>query len=488
MRNKIIYISIFVLLQSGCSVGPDYKPISTKVPQQYKEAPPGWKLAEPGDALEKGKWWEMFNDPYLNDLMVQVNVSNQNIASAVASYREALATVDQTVANYFPTLSIDASVTRQNTGNSNAATFGDTSALRAGSNVATTYEVGPAASWSPDIFGVVRRAVEAAKAGAQATEAQLAETRLSMQALLAQTYFQLRAADLTQKLLDETVEAYRTDLTITKNKFAAGVDSKLDVAQAETQLQNAMTAALDNGITRAQYEHAIAVLVNKLPEDFSIAVQTYDLPVPHVPLEVPSRLLERRPDIASAERSIAQANANIGVAIAAYFPLVTLTGNYGYSGPTFKDLFSPANITWSVAAAIAETVFDGGARAAQVKLARATYDQKVAAYRQTVLSAFQNVEDNLASVRILDSEVTVQEAAVASANKALEITLNQYNAGIVDYLAVIVEQNIAYTTREAAISLYSRRLVAAVNLIQSLGGGWDHNEMSTAAGQKQPCS
>lgn len=488
MRNKIIYTSLLMLLLSGCSVGPDYKPVCTRIPEKYKEAPPGWKLAEPGDALERGKWWEMFNDPYLNDLMVQVNVSNQNIAAAVASYREALATVDQTVANYFPTLSLDASVTRQNTGGSNDATFADTSALKAGSNVATTYQVAPAASWSPDIFGVVRRAVEAADAGAQATEAQLAETRLSMQALLAQTYFQLRAADLSQSLLDETVEAYRRDLKITKNKYSAGVDSKLDVAQAETQLQNAMTAALDNGIARAQYEHAIAVLINKLPECFSIAAQKYDLPVPHVPLEVPSRLLERRPDIASAERSIAQANANIGVAIAAYFPLVTLTGNYGYSGTSFHRLFSPANITWSVAAAIAETIFDGGARAAQIKFARATYDQKVAEYRQTVLSAFQNVEDNLASVRILDSEVTVQEAAVASANKALEITLNQYKAGIVDYLAVIVEQNIAYTTREAAISLYSRRLVAAVNLIQSLGGGWDHNEMSTAAGQKQPCS
>lgn len=476
LLNKYTILSLLFVL-TGCSVGPDYKPVVLQVPEKYKEAPAGWKMAQPNDMLERGTWWKMFQDPELDYLIAQVNVNNQNIASAVALYREALATMDQNTANYWPTVDLALDVSRQK-----VAT--DLYGLNTQSTLFNTYEINPTVTWMPDIFGAVRRAVEAAQAGAQATEAQLAETRLAMQALLAQTYFQLRAADLTQKLLDDTVDAYRRDLVLTKNKYAAGIVSQLDVTQAETSLESAQTAALDNGITRAQSEHAIAVLIGKFPENFAVLkAEDYHQNVPYVPLELTSKLLERRSDVASAERLVAQANAEIGIAVAAYFPVLTLTSNYGYSSSYFKHLFSTPTNMWSIGAALIETIFDGGARAAQVRLARATYDQKVAAYKQTVLAAFQNVEDNLVSVRILDSEVTIQKAAVATAEKALMITLNQYNAGIVDYTNVLIAQSTAFNTKATAINIYSRRLVATVGLIQALGGGWDIGEMNTAITQ-----
>lgn len=475
MRELSKYcILVLLLFLTGCSVGPDYKPVNVNVAPRYTEAPAGWKIANPEDNFDKGKWWLIFNDPILTKLVEEVNVSNQNIVAAVASFRAAVAVLDQTKANFWPTIAIDASLSRQKTAV-------DLDGFNASGNYYNNYQINPTFSWSPDIFGAVRRAVQASTAGAEATLAQLADTRLSMQVLLAQTYFKLRAADLTQELLEQTILAYRRDLKITQNKYAAGIDSKLDIVQAETQLQNAQTQALDNQISRAQYEHAIAVLVNKLPEEFALKEVTYDLSVPQIPLQVPAQLLERRADIAQSERLVAQASANIGVAVAAYFPIVTLTANYGYSSNHFRQLFTKPTSMWAFGAALAETIFDGGARTAAVREARATYDQTVAQYRQTVLSAMQDVEDNLTAVRVLDLEAVVQNAAVASADKALQITLNQYNAGITDYLNVIIEQNIAYSTRISAIDIYSRRLVAAVSLIQSLGGGWDRSELNIGA-------
>jgi NodT family efflux transporter outer membrane factor (OMF) lipoprotein len=467
---KKLSLFIFTICLSGCMVGPDYKPVAMQMPNKYKEAPKGWKIAEPKDAMDKGKWWLVFNDPVLNNLIEQVNVSNQNIALAVAQYQQALATIDQTKANLWPTLVLDLSSSRQKTAS-------NLQGVITRSSIGNTYEINPNATWSPDIFGAVRRAVDASVQGAQATEAQLADTRLSMQALLAQTYFQLRCADISQKFLDETVAAYRKTLELTKNQYAAGTVSKLDVVQSESQLQSAQAAALDNGINRAQYEHSIAVLLGKTPEEFSLSTTNADIHVPFVPLELPAQLLERRSDVAAAERNVAQANSNIGVAVAAYFPTLTLTSGYGYQSTAFREVFSYPALMWSIGAAVAETIFDGGSRAAAVNIARATYEQKVATYRQTVLTALQNVEDNLASVRILDSEALVQKAAVDSANKALDITVNQYNSGIIPYTEVLVAQNTAYAAKNTEIGIYSRQLVATVGLIQALGGGWSVDEL-----------
>jgi NodT family efflux transporter outer membrane factor (OMF) lipoprotein len=451
------------LFLSACSIGPDYQKTSIVLNGGYKEAPKGWKIAEPKETPNR-TWWTVFNDPYLNALMCRVNVSNQNIISAIAQYKQALALVDETRANYWPVVVVDASDTRSQTSNStvNSRLFAK--------GPSTTYIVEPSATWSPDIFGVVRRAVEASEAGAEASAAQLAATRLSMQALLAQTYFQLRSADQVQKLLDDNVISYKKSLELTKYRYASGVASRLDIAQADSQLQTVITQALDNGINRAQYEHAIAVLVGSTPENFGVSVQNAKLAMPVIPRQVPSVLLERRPDIAQAERLVAQANANIGVAIAAYFPILTLTGAGGYSSSKYSNVFTQPAQIWSIAAAAAETVFNGGLTAAQVQAARASYDQTVASYKQTVLTALQQVEDNLVSLRILDSEVNVQARAVASAELAEKITINQYKSGVVPYSSVTLAQATSYTAKVTAASIDSRRMVATVGLIQALGG------------------
>jgi len=463
--ERCIFVLV-VLSLCGCQVGPDYHQPKIAMPVHYKEAPPGWKIANPRDAVDKGSWWLVFKDPDLNLLMQKVDVSNQNIIVAVAQYREAVASLAQSESFYLPTLTVDAAVNRQKTAS-------DLVGVITRSSVFDQYTPNAAIAWAPDLFGAVGRAVEAARAGAQASAAQIAETRLSIQATLAQTYFQLRAADLNQKFLDDSVIAYRRSLQLTKNQYASGVASRLAIVQAESQLQTAETAALDNGIIRAQYEHAIAVLVGETPEQFILPSRQLELSIPSIPLEIPATLLERRPDIAAAERTLAQANANIGVAVAAYFPILDLTGNYGWQANIFRHLFHYPTLMWALGATLTETIFDGGLRRAQEESARAVYDQNVATYKQTVLAALQNVEDNLVALRVLDAEVTVQNAAVVSADRALQISMNQYTAGIVDYANVIQAQNIAYTAKQTAINIYSRRLVASVGLIQALGGGWN---------------
>jgi NodT family efflux transporter outer membrane factor (OMF) lipoprotein len=467
LRASILLATLFL---SSC-IGPDYQKPSIILSGSYKEAPKGWKLAQPCEGCAKQAWWQIFKDPALDDLIAQVNVNNENIAAAAAQYKQALALIDETKAAYWPVISLNPSIAREK---SATATVGSKTT---NASPSTTYILEPSASWSPDIFGVVRLAVDASRAGAQASAAQLAATKLSTQALLAQTYFQLRALDLTQQLLDDTVLSYTKALELTKNQYAVGVAARLDIIQADTQLQSAVAQALDNKIARAQYEHAIAVLIGKAPANFAIGSKYGIVAIPTIPLELPSALLERRPDVAQAERLMAQANANIGVAVAAYFPVLSLTGAEGFSANRFKQLFTQPSRIWSLGAAVAETIFNGGLRGAKVSAAEAAYDQNVASYKQTVLTALQQVEDNLAALRILEAENVVQDIAVADAQLALKITLNQYKAGTVSYVNVIAAQTTAYAAQKTAAGIYSRRMVAAVSLIQALGGDWHGGQL-----------
>lgn len=464
---------MFVFLLGGCSVGPDYKKPCMKLANKYKEAPSGWKLAEPNDAKPKGKWWVVFSDPYLNTLEEKLNVSNLNIVQSVAQFKQSLAIIEQTRSAYWPNLAASASGSRNGPSATTGRSFGDVRAID-NSTPFNSYAVQPTLTWSPDLFGVVRRAVEAAEAGAQASAAQLAFTQLSMQALLAQTYFQLRALDQVQFMLDDTVKSYLKSLQLTQNQYAAGIVSRLNTAQAQTQLESAQAQQLDNRILRSQYEHAIAVLVGATPEGFTIVAKDSVLIPPSVPLELPSTLLERRPDIAQAERLMAQANYNIGLQIAAFYPIVTISASDGFSSNFYRALFNHASNVWSWGAAITETFVDGGLRTANLKVAIAVYEQNLAAYKQTVLTALQEVEDNLVALRILNKEIIVQQAAVKNAQLALDLTMNQYKAGTVDYLNVIVQQTLLYNSKQVAAGITSRQMVAAVGLVQALGGGWSN--------------
>ena len=468
MQKFIIkIISIFTVLSFvGCSVAPDYQQPNVILSGNYKEAPDGWKLAADKSSFENEAWWEEFNDPVLNQLETKLEVSNLNIVQAIAQYQQALALIEETEAGYWPTIMLSPSASRQK---ASVSTASNSSSKAVPTN---SFQLEPSASWSPDIFGVVGLAVDASRLGAQASAAQLAATRLSTQALLAQTYFRLRALDADQKLLNDTVVAYRKAFELTKNRYAVGVASRLDIIQADTQLQTAIVAGIDNGINRAQYEHAIAVLIGEAPANFSLSSKVLDFNPPNIPFELPSALLERRPDIAQAECLVAQANANIGIANSAYFPILTLSGVDGYSSYKLSKLFTHPARVWSVGAVLAETLFDGGARAAKAEYARAAYDQSVATYKQTVLTALQQVEDNLVALRILTSEMSAQAQAVKSAELALNITLNEYKAGTVAYSNVITAQATAYAAKKTEADIYSRRMVAAVSLIQALGGGW----------------
>jgi NodT family efflux transporter outer membrane factor (OMF) lipoprotein len=458
MKKYILTISILVtlFLMSACNIGPDYQKPKMNIAKSFKEAPKGWKIAEPRDSIDKGQWWQVFKEPKLNALMKKVDISNQNIAIAVAQYQQALALVKEASANYWPTVGLTAGSSREEKIISNSAN----------ANI----------SWSPDFFGIVARAKEASIAGAQASAAQLADTKLSTQALLAQTYFQLQALDVTQKLLDDAVSDYKKLLKLTTNRYNAGIATRLDIIQSQTQLQSATALALDNQISRAQYEHAIAVLIGQIPSQFSLKFKNPTLIMPKIPLCAPSHLLERRPDIAQAERLIAQANAQIGLAQAAFFPSLTLTGSYGYVNNSLTNLFSTSNQLWSLGAQVAETLIDGGTRSAKIDSALAAYEQSVASYKQTVLNAFQQVEDNLVALRVLESEIIVQNSTIASADLALQITINQYKSGTATYDNVIDSMNTYYTAKQTAASLYSRQMVAAVSLIQALGGSWKANK------------
>ncbi|MBS2128507.1 efflux transporter outer membrane subunit [Burkholderia thailandensis] len=464
------------VLLAGCAVGPDYHRPDAAIPAAYKEAPPGWKVAQPADRADRGPWWSIYDDPQLNALVDKLNASNQTVAQYAAAYRQARALVAQARASYFPTLGLTASESRA----SSALSSGTTTRT-----IGNTYNVGLDASWEPDLWGKVSRTVGAQKAGEAAAAADLANARLSAQATLAQTYFQLRAADATQKLLDDTVASYQKSLQLTQNQYAQGVAARSDVIQAQTQLQSAQAAAIDNGIARAQYEHAIATLVGEPASTFSLPPMPLTAEPPAMPIDVPSAILERRPDVAAAERRAAAANEQIGVAIAAFFPTLTLSASGGFQSSVWSQLFTLPARFWSVGPQLAATLFDAGLRAAQTEAARATYDQDVAAYRAAVLSAFQDVEDNLASQRILEQEIAVQRQAVESARHALDITLNQYKAGTVAYLNVLTAQTTAFSAQQKLSTISGQRMVSSVGLVKALGGGWDVSQIARETGSMQ---
>jgi NodT family efflux transporter outer membrane factor (OMF) lipoprotein len=455
----------------GCSVGPNYVRPIAEPPSAYKEAVP-WKSAEPRDQEPRGNWWEVFKDPKLDALVAPVEVSNQTIKAAEARVREARALTQQARAALFPLVSASASASRSSARGASGSSI-NTTTTGQGGGPRNDYNVALDVSWEVDLWGRVRRTVEASEASAQASVADLESAKLSAQALLAEDYFLLRVQDAQIRLLNDTVEAYQRSLQLTRNQYAVGVAARADVAQAETQLKSTQAQALDAGVQRAQLEHAIAVLLGKAPADFSVAAEVVPTEFPPIPPGLPSELLERRPDIAAAERRAAAANAQIGVAEAAFFPSLTLSATGGFQSSVLSQLFSLPSRYWSLGSALAQTIFDAGLRRAQTAQAIATYDENVANYRQTVLNGFQEVEDNLAALRILEQEAAVQDEAVKAARESLAITLNQYRAGTANYLAVVVVQATALANERAALAILSRRLSASVALIKALGGGWN---------------
>ena len=464
-----------LLLNISCIVVPQYVRPPVDTPATYKEGQPvavgDWKAAEPKDNEVRGKWWASFQDRQLNALEEQVDRNNQSIAAAAASFLAARALVRQARSQFFPTVTAGSSIT-----NSRLSDFGPYAA----GVTFTTYSLPFDASWEPDLWGRVRHSVEANSFAAQASAADLQNVRLTAQAELAVDYYQLRTEDALKQVLDSTVVAYSETAHLARAQYRGGVGTDEAVAQAETQLE--ATEAQDVAITavRAQYEHAIAVLVGQSPSTFSISEEELPADPASVPIEVPSALLERRPDIAAAERLIAQANAQIGMARAAFFPNITLSGAAGFTGLRAMNWFTWPSRVWSVGPSLAETIFDAGLRRATVQQYRAAYDQAVANYRQTVLTAFQEVEDNLVSLRILPKEIEEQEAAVQSAQRSLEEATARYKSGLDPYLNVLTAQTVLLTNQQAAVNLRMQQLTATVQLVKALGGGWDASQLPSA--------
>ncbi|MFX1763449.1 efflux transporter outer membrane subunit [Paraburkholderia sp. A1RI-2L] len=473
-------VAALALQFSGCAVGPDYHKPAAAVPESYKEAPEGWKTAQPADIADRGPWWLIYDDAQLNGLMDQLNANNQTVAQYAAAYRQARALVGEARAAYFPVVSASFSGSRARSPArvSNSSSNG----FAGGGSISNNVNLGLDATWEPDLWGKVSRTVSAQEAGQQGAAADLANARLSAQATLAQTWFTLRSLDAQQKLLDDTVAAYQKSLQLTQNQYAQGVAGRADVIQAQTQLQSAQAAAIGNGVARAQDEHAIAVLVGQPASAFSIPPSPLMATPPAVPVTMPSALLERRPDIASAERKAAAANEQIGIAISAFFPTLTLSASGGFESSVLSQLLSMPSRFWTLGPSLAATVFDAGLRRAQTEAARASYDQQVAAYRQTVLAAFQDVEDNLASQRILAQEIVVQQQAVESAQHALRIVTNEYKAGTTDYQNVLSSQTTAFTAQQKLASIAGQRMVSSVGLVKALGGGWDVSQMARETG------
>jgi NodT family efflux transporter outer membrane factor (OMF) lipoprotein len=460
---------LLALALTGCMVGPDYHRPDVDIPAAYKEAG-DWKAAKPGDEAPRGNWWEIYADGELNDLVAQVGISNQNVAVAAAQYRQALALLGVAEAAYYPTVGTELAVGRGQ-GSAPSSSIG-TSTVTPGSPIYSIARPTLSASWEPDIWGQIGRSVESSQASAQASQSDLQSALLSAQGTLVQSYFQLRVNDEQRRLLIQTSDAYERSLQITRNRYISGVASRIDVAQAETQLKSAQAQAVDLGVQRAQLEHAIAVLIGKPPAVFQIKPVNGLPTLPQVPPALPSALLERRPDIAGAERRMAAANAQIGVAQGAFFPALTFNGTAGYQNSSFSQLLTLPNRFWSVGSSLALTVFNGGAFSAQKSAAIASYDATVATYRQTVLSAFQEVEDNIAALRQLAEETSVQDAATYSADQALLLTRNQYQAGTVSYLNVVIAQAAALNAQQTSLNITGRRLLANAALIKALGGDW----------------
>lgn len=484
-RRTVAWSAGGLAVIAGCSVGPKYQRPALESPPAYKEIE-GWKVAEPGDAALHGKWWELFNDPQLNALEERGNVSNQNIASAFASFLQARALVREAQAQYYPTLTTAPSVTRSHSSenlqgvSSTAAAAGGAAGPTIGGTTSRTFndfDLPFDASWTPDLWGRVRNTVKGNVAAAQASAADLENTRLTAHAELAVDYYQLRTQDSLQQLLDATVVAYQESLDLTRAQLETGIANDEAVAQAEVQLQTTRAQATNLGIARAQYEHAIALLVGQPASTFSIPVAPLAAEPPPIPVGVPSQLLERRPDVAADERLMAQANAQIGVARAAYFPTLTLSATGGFESSSSANWLTWPSRFWSVGPSLAETLFDAGLRRATVQQYEAAYQQTVASYRQTVLTAFQQVEDNLAALRILAIQVQQQDTAVKASTRLLAIATDRYRLGLDPYLDVITAQTSLLSNQQIAATLRLQQLTDSVQLIEALGGGWDASQL-----------
>ncbi len=463
--NKKTIVALAILL-AGCAVGPKYVQPAVETPSTYKEFESGWKAGQPRDDEIRGKWWEIFEDPQLNALEEKVDVSNQNIAAAAAAYTAARAAVKEARSQYFPTVTAGASITNLH--------FVQPSLGAPVGGTYTEYSVPVQASWEPDFWGRVRNTVRASVYAAQASAADIENVRLAAQADLAADYYELRAQDSLRQLLDSTVAAYAEALELNRDLYRSGLGSDEAVEQAESQLRTAQAQAGNIGVQRAQYEHAIALLMGKPASTFTLSSETLNAQLPTIPPGIPAQLLERRPDIAAAERAVAQANAQIGVARAAYYPNITLSAS---GGPESLSITSLPSRFWSVGPALVETVFDGGLRKATVQQFRAAYDQTAANYRQTVLTAFQEVEDNLAALRILAQVIGQQDAAVETAAKALDEETARYRGGLDPYLNVLSAQVALLNARLTAVNYREQQMVAGVELVKALGGGWDTSKL-----------
>ena len=467
----LILLAIAALELTGCVVGPKYHQPAVQAPPAYKEVG-DWKPAQPNDQNLGGSWWTIFQDPQLNELEDQINVSNQNLKAAEAQFRQSRATLRYYRADYYPTVTTAPSATRQRTSSRRPPPTSTFDGITYNDFV-LPFDV----SYQADVWGRVRKNVESYREQAQASAADLATVNLSMHADLAVDYFQARSLDAEEQLLNTTVTQYEQALELTENRFQGGIASEVEVEQSKTILQTTRAQAIDVGVARAQYEHAVAILIGKPPAEFSLPPLPLTAPPPHIPLGMPSDLLERRPDIASAERLVASANAQIGVAKSAYYPTISLGASGGFESSAITTLINGPSGLWSIGLSAAETIFDAGRRRALTDQARAAYDSQVATYRQTVLNGFQQVEDNLAAVRILENEAKVQDEAVVAAQHSLDLSITRYKGGVTSYLEVITAQNAALTDEVTAVNILGRRMANTVLLIQALGGGWDRSTL-----------
>ena len=464
-------LAVVFLLLGGCAVGPNYRTPVVETPPAYKEAG-NWKPAQPNDQNLGGNWWTIFQDPQLDALELQVNVSNQNLKAAEAQYQQARAVLRYYRADYYPTVTAGLSASRTGVSahrpppNSifNGVTYND-------------FVLPVDFSYQADVWGRVRRTVESYREQAQASAADLATVNLTLHADLAIDYFQARSLDAEEQLLTSTVKQYEDALELTQSRFQGGLSSEVEVQQAKTQLDTTRALAIDIGVLRAQYEHAVAILIGKPPAELSLPPLPLTAPPPTIPVSVPSELLERRPDIAASERRVAAANAQIGVAKSAYYPVISLTGAGGFESSSITTLLNGPSGLWSLGASAVGTVFDVGRRHALTDQARAAYDFQVAAYRESVLTGFQQVEDNLAAVRILENEAKVQDEAVVAAQRSLDLSITRYTGGVTSYLEVTIAQSAALADEVTAVNLLGRRMANTVLLIQALGGGWDRSSL-----------
>ncbi len=464
---KPFALTAIAALLAGCAVGPHYQRPSAPTPASYKEAS-GWVAAAPADTLERGQWWTLFDDPVLSALEAKVLVSNQNIAAASAAYAQARALVREQRAGLFPSVTLDAGAKRSGSGGANSAP---------GNN----FQIGLGANWEPDVWGRLQRAVESGDAGAQASAADLASATLAAQCALATSYFSLRQTDAQQALLEQTIVGYRRAQEITQNRYAVGIVTKTDVLQAQTQLANAQADSAGLTRQRAQYEHALATLTGQAAGDFSVASAAWTALVPEIPLGIPSVLLQRRPDIASAERHVAAANAQIGIVSAGYYPSLNLSASGGVGAAAVADLFKASSSVWSLGLSAAQTLFNAGATRAKVDQAEAAQQQAVARYRQSVLAAFADVEDQLSATRALQQQQLLRAQASSAADQVETQVLNRYRSGQVSYTDVVTAQATALSARRALVQVMADRQSTAVALIQSLGGGWHAELMAPPA-------